>query len=195
MADPMSIKVEEVLNSFTEVMSALMIDQYQKDIAELDLTFPQAQAMRILRRGPLLTGQLACQLKISAPAITQLTDRLIRKGLIKRTTGAIDRRCVIVGLSIRGRQVVDHVRQQRREVFTRALVHLSQQEQAKITDVLVNVVAALEEFEANAKGDVAGSSIKKSGKNRVQDRSPERNEANQKRLGLKNSQKGLETEA
>lgn len=168
MADPMTIKVEEVLNSFTEVMSALMIDQYQKDIAELDLTFPQAQAMRILRRGPMLTGQLACQLKISAPAITQLTDRLIRKGLIKRTAGALDRRCVIVGLSIRGRQLVDHVRQRRREVFSRALVHLSKQEQAQITDVLVNVVAALEEFQASAKGEAANAKLKTRGKSRGQ---------------------------
>jgi DNA-binding MarR family transcriptional regulator len=165
MADPMTVKVEEVLNGFTEVMSALMIDQYQKDIAELDLTFPQAQAMRILRRGPLLTGQLATQLKISAPAITQLTNRLIRKGLIKRTVGSVDRRCVIVGLSIKGRQLVDHFRRHRREVFTRALVHLSKREQAEITDALVRVVAALEDFEANARVEKVKTTAKTTRKN------------------------------
>lgn len=194
MASPTSIKVEEVLNSFTEVMSALMIDQYQKDIAELDLTFPQAQAMRILRRGPMLTGQLACQLKISAPAITQLTDRLIRKGLIKRTTGALDRRCVIVGLSIRGRQLVDHFRQRRREVFSRALVHLSRQEHEQITEVLVNVVAALEEFEANARGEAVNSSVKTTGRNRLERLAPDQKPGYQRRSGLNPSHKGLETE-
>ena len=194
MASPTPIKVEEVLNSFTEVMSALMIDQYQKDIAELDLTFPQAQAMRILRRGPMLTGQLASQLKISAPAITQLTDRLIRKGLIKRTTGALDRRCVIVGLSIRGRQLVDHFRQRRREVFSRALVHLSNQEQARITEVLVNVVAALEEFEANVRGETMNSPAKSMGKNRVERLSPDRKVDRQRRSGVRTVQESLETE-
>lgn len=194
MASPTPIKVEEVLNSFTEVMSALMIDQYQKDIAELDLTFPQAQAMRILRRGPMLTGQLACQLKISAPAITQLTDRLLRKGLIKRTAGALDRRCVIVGLSIRGRQLVDHFRQRRREVFSRALVHLSKQEQARITDVLVNVVAALEEFEANARGEAANLHVKTTGRIRVDRLSPDRKEGQLRRSGVNITHKGLETE-
>jgi DNA-binding MarR family transcriptional regulator len=168
MPDLTQNKLEDVLNSFTEVMSALMIDQYQKDIAELELTFPQAQAMRLLRRGAMQTGQLATQLKISAPAITQLTDRLIRKGLIKRTAGSIDRRCVLVGLSLRGRQLVDHFRQRRREVFSRALVHLGTREQSEVTEVLVKVVAALEEFESNVKKETANPptmTSKRSGKN------------------------------
>ena len=165
MSGPTPVKVEEVLNSFAEVISALMIDQYQKHIAELDLTFPQAQAMRILRRGPVPTGQLACLLRISAPAITQLTDRLIRKGLIKRTAGAEDRRCVIVALSVRGRQLVDQFRQRRREVFSRALAHLSNQEQAEINEALVKVVAALEEFESGGELESINSRVKPAGKN------------------------------
>lgn len=194
MADPTPFKVEDVLNSFAEVMSALMIDQYQKDIAELDLTFPQAQAMRILRRGPMLTGQLACHLKISAPAITQLTDRLIRKGLIKRTAGAMDRRCVIVGLSLRGRQLVDQFRQRRREVFSRALVHLSKKEQARITDVLVNVVAALEEFESNTKADASNSRVTSLVVDRDERPTSGRKVSQQRRSGLGVAHKGLETE-
>ncbi len=150
MSDPTPTKVEEVLNSFAEVMSALMIDQYQKHIAELDLTFSQAQAMRILRRGPVPTGQLAIQLKTSAPAITQLTDRLIRKGLVERTARKGDRRCVILALSQQGRQLVDQFRERRREIFTSALMHLTRDEKAQIVDALVKVVAALEKVEADA---------------------------------------------
>ncbi|MBC7909049.1 MAG: MarR family transcriptional regulator [Pyrinomonadaceae bacterium] len=152
------VRVEEVLNSFAEVMSALMIDQYQKHIAELDLTLPQAQVLRILRRAPVPTGQLACELKISAPAITQLTDRLIRKGLIERSAKADDRRCVIVALSERGRQLVDEFRQRRQEVFSRALRHLSQEEQTQIIEALLKVVTALESFESQ--GKLESSSLK-----------------------------------
>lgn len=165
MAGPTHIKVEQVLNSFAEVMSALMIDQYQQHLAELDLTFPQAQAMRILRRGALATGQLAFQLKISPPAISQLTDRLIRKGLIERTAAADDRRCVIVALSAHGCQLVDQFRQRRREIFSRALKHLSKEEQAEINEVLIKVVAALEEFESNAKVENSASNVVTAGKN------------------------------
>lgn len=147
MAELASAGVEEVLTGFSEVMSRLMIDQYQQQITELDLTLPQAQVLRVLRRGPLLTGQLAAQLKISAPAITQLTDRLLRKGLIERRAAADDRRCVIVVLSDKGARLIDQFRQRRRDIFTRALTGLSETEQKLVIEVLGRVVRALESFE------------------------------------------------
>ncbi len=148
MSNGTHLRIEEVLNSFAELMSALMIDQYQKQIAELDLTLPQAQALRILRRGPVPTGQLGGHLRISAPAITQLTDRLVRKGLIQRQADLDDRRCVIVTLSDEGRDLVDQFRKRRREIFSSALEHLDEDEQQQIVETLVKVVNALEDLEA-----------------------------------------------
>jgi DNA-binding MarR family transcriptional regulator len=143
-------EVEEVLSSFTEIMSGLMIDQYQKQLNELELTLPQAQVLRVLRRGPLQTGQLAAEMKISAPAITQLTDRLIRKGLIERHAAVDDRRCVIVALSEEGRQLVDRFRERRREIFDEALAELSEAERRQAFEVLEKVVKALESYDAGA---------------------------------------------
>ena len=135
-------QVEGVLNDFAERMSGLMIDHYQRHLAELELTLPQAQALRILRRGPLTTGRLAEELGISAPALTQLTDRLARKGLIERRPSEGDRRCVIVALTAKGTSVVDEFRTRRREVFCDALGCLSEQEQ--VFKALELVVEALD---------------------------------------------------
>jgi MarR family transcriptional regulator, organic hydroperoxide resistance regulator len=151
MIEPAHLRIEEVLNNFTEVMSALMIDQYQKQIADSDLTLAQAQALRILRRGEVTTGQLGCELRISAPAITQLTDRLVRKGLIERRSAVDDRRCVIVALSTRGRELVDQFRQHRRDIFSSALSHLGEEERRQIVEALVKVVASLEMVESGAR--------------------------------------------
>jgi DNA-binding MarR family transcriptional regulator len=138
------------LNSFVEVMSRLMIDQYRKHITEMELTLPQAQVLRVLRRGPLPTGQLAAELRISAPAITQLTDRLLRKGLIERRAAADDRRCVIVALSEKGSCLVDQFRERRRDIFRGALAHLSATDQEQVIGVLGKVVKALESYESGA---------------------------------------------
>ena len=143
-------EVEEVLSSFTEMMSGLMIDQYQKQLTELELTLPQAQVLRVLRRGPLQTGQLAAEMRISAPAVTQLTDRLIRKGLIERHAAADDRRCVIVALSEEGRQLVDRFRERRREIFDEALAELTETERRQAFEVLEKVVKALENYDSGA---------------------------------------------
>jgi DNA-binding MarR family transcriptional regulator len=142
-------------------MSRLMIDQYQKQITELELTLPQAQVLRVLRRGPLPTGQLAAELRISAPAITQLTDRLIRKGLIERHAAEGDRRCVIVALSDKGAHLVDQFRQRRRNIFTRALADLSKTDQKQVIEVLGRVVKALESYES---GTLVGQNDKLIGK-------------------------------
>jgi DNA-binding MarR family transcriptional regulator len=154
-------EVEDVLNSFTEFISGLMIDQYQKQITELELTLPQAQLLRVLRRGPMQTGQLAAEMRISAPAITQLTDRLIRKGLIERSATADDRRCVIVALSEEGRLLVDQFRQRRREIFNEALADLSETERKQALEVLEKVVKALENYESSASFRPQGNSIGK----------------------------------
>src|SRR5438067_6644188 len=144
LADSAPAKVEEVLNSFSDVMALLMISHYQKQISELELTLPQAQVLRVLRRGAMPTDQLASKLRISAPAITQLTDRLIRKGLIERRATADDRRCVIVALSDEGAHLVDQFRHRRREIFIRALAGLSEDDQKQVIELLGRVVKALE---------------------------------------------------
>jgi MarR family transcriptional regulator, organic hydroperoxide resistance regulator len=144
-----AVEVEEVLNSFAEVMSRLMIDHYQKQISELDLTLPQAQVLRALRRSHMPTGQLASELRISAPAITQLTDRLIRKGLIERRARAEDRRCVIVALSDKGANLVDQFRRSRRDIFSRAIEDLSESDRKLVIEVLGRVVKALESYESS----------------------------------------------
>ena len=160
MVAPASDRVEEVLNDFAEKLSGLMIDHYQRHIAELELTLPQAQALRILRRGPLVTGHLAEELGISAPAITQLTDRLARKGLIERRNCPDDRRCVLVALTARGTGLVDAFRERRREIFEGALTKLSEVEQEQVVKALGMVVEALE---GNGSGATArGASVSKS---------------------------------
>ncbi|MDQ3820357.1 MAG: MarR family transcriptional regulator [Acidobacteriota bacterium] len=151
-------EVEVVLNNLAEVMSKLMIDHYQKHIVELDLTLPQAQVLRVLRRGPMPTGQLAGEMKISAPAITQLTDRLVRKGLIERRAATDDRRCVIVALSEKGANLVDQFRHRRREVFIHALAGLSEDDQKQVIELLGRVVRVLETYEEGASvGHINGS--------------------------------------
>jgi DNA-binding MarR family transcriptional regulator len=142
-------EIEEVLNGFAEVMSKLMIDHHQEQIAALDLTLLQGQVLRILRRGAVPTGKLASELQISASAVTQLTDRLIRKELIERESAIGDRRCVVVGLSPKGRRLIDDFRKRRTVLFGEALSQLSEPEHAQVVQAMKLVIGALESSEQN----------------------------------------------
>ena len=140
-------EAEAVLDRFAETMFRLMIEHHQKQATELDLTVPQAQALRVLRRGPLCAAELAIELKISAPAVTQLTNRLTRKHLIERRPVDSDRRSVLVALSDRGRRAVDRFREQRNIIFCGALARLDDEDRLSIVLALSKMIAALEKSE------------------------------------------------
>jgi DNA-binding MarR family transcriptional regulator len=153
MAEIEPEKVVKILDGFGEVMSRLLVDQLQKHLSELDLTLPQIQVLRILKReGVVPTGKLALCLRISASATTQLTDRLIRKGLIERRPSEDDRRAVLVGLSAKGQGLVDRFRARRNAVFSAALSQLSEEDRAQVVTSLQKVIAVLEGFETGAQG-------------------------------------------
>jgi DNA-binding MarR family transcriptional regulator len=141
-------EAEAILDRFVETMFRLMIDHHQKHVIELDLTMPQAQALGILRRGPLCTGELASVLRISAPAVTQLTNRLTRKQLIERHMADGDRRSVIVMLTDRGRRAVDTFRERRNTILSGALSHLGDEDQQQVVSALAKIISALEEYGA-----------------------------------------------
>lgn len=148
MTNPRGREAEAILDRFVETMFRLMLDHHQKHVVELDLTMPQAQALRVLRRGPLCTGELAAVLHISAPAVTQLTNRLNRKQLIERRMADGDRRSVMLALTDRGRRAVDTFRERRNTIFGGALSHLDDEDRPQIVSALAKMVKALEEYGA-----------------------------------------------
>lgn len=150
MRRPETARAGDVLNRFAEVMSSHLIEHYRKHLAELDLTLPQAQALRILRRGACPPGALAAELQISAPAVTQLTDRLLRKELIERQIASGDRRSVMVALSEKGERLVTQFRRRRSDIFDGALSALSEVERTQLMTALEKVVVALETAEPKA---------------------------------------------
>ncbi|HWN99282.1 MAG TPA: MarR family transcriptional regulator, partial [Blastocatellia bacterium] len=92
-------EAESILDGFVEAMFKVIFEHHHRRVMALELTLPQAQTLRILWREPLSTSRLAAELRISAPAVSQLTDRLARKSLIDRRPVEGDRRMVLLSLT------------------------------------------------------------------------------------------------
>ncbi len=86
----------------------------------------------------------AFQLRISASSVTQLTDRLIRNGLIERQGVTGDRRLVMIALSAEGKRLVDRFRKRRSLMFTKAIAQPRQAEQKDIIEAMKMVVRVFE---------------------------------------------------
>lgn len=133
-----------VLDGFVEALFSLMLNHHRSHVIEMELTVPQVQTLALLRDLPISTTRLAAALGISAPAATQLMDRLVRKQLIKRRSADGDRRAVVVELTGKGRSIVEKLRQRRGEVFAQALARLSSSDRAEVVVALSKVAEVLD---------------------------------------------------
>jgi DNA-binding MarR family transcriptional regulator len=141
------VQAEEMLSRLIELISGLLLAEYRQQVAEYDLTLLQAQALRVVRPGAMPIGRLAIELGLKPSAVTQLTDRLVRKGLIERRAATDDRRSVIVGLSSEGEHLIGQFHRRRGELLTGALAQLNRNEQLQVIEVIGRVVRAIEESE------------------------------------------------
>ena len=136
-------EIEELLDAFVEGAFRRLLDRHQAEVVELDLTLVQAQALRLLGDEPLSTGKLASALGISAPAVTQLTDRLARKDLIERRYIKNDRRAVIVTLTQKGGTVIEVFRKRRNGLFAEALSQLGDSDRMDVIEALGKMAKVL----------------------------------------------------
>ena len=141
-----------ILDRFVEGLFRMMLDHHRTHVVEMELTVAQAQALMLLRAEAASTTGLAASLSISAPAVTQLTDRLVRKRLIERRPVEADRRSVAVALTLEGRRVVDTFRRRRSEVFAQALDRLTGDDRAEVIQALDKIAAVLDTCEASDSG-------------------------------------------
>src|SRR5690242_18484600 len=83
---------------------------------DADVTLPQYRALVVLAaRGPQRVADIAAELQVAASTGTRMCDRLVRKGLARRSRTTSDRRVVRLTLTAAGRRLVQQVTDSRRE--------------------------------------------------------------------------------
>ncbi|MEV1329396.1 MarR family transcriptional regulator [Micromonospora costi] len=81
---------------------------------DADVTLSQYRTMVVLAsRGPLRTVDLAAALQIHPSTVTRTCDRLVRRGLVGRHQGAVDRRVSWLALTEEGKALVGEVMRRR----------------------------------------------------------------------------------
>ena len=101
--------------------------------AAQETTIAQYRALVVLAsRGPQRMVDLARLLEVTPSTAGRMCDRLLRKGLVRRTRARADRREVLVSLTAAGRAVVDEATARRRARLAGILGRLSAREQLAV---------------------------------------------------------------
>jgi len=87
---------------------------------DADVTLPQFRALVVLAsRGPQRSADISAELGVNPSTGSRMCDRLVRKGLVRRTRTAGDRRVVRLTLTAAGRELVAEVTRRRRHDLSR----------------------------------------------------------------------------
>ncbi len=104
-------------------------------LQELDLTFMQAHALRLLGdEGSLTMGELADRLHCDASNVTGIIDRLETRGLVERRSSPGDRRVKALALTGTGLDLRDEVKSRITEP-PEAIRRLSVADQRALRDI------------------------------------------------------------
>ncbi len=107
------------------------------------LTTPQVAALEFVRV-PRTISVVAVHAGLSRPAASQLVEKLVRRHLVRRSEGAVDRREKEVVLSAAGKSLVERIAVARAARFDASLGVLPPRIAARFATVLVQVIEILE---------------------------------------------------
>lgn len=131
---------ESILRSLRRITRA--IDLHSRELsARFNLTVPQLVCLRQLYlKGPATSGHLSRLVFLSQATVTGILDRLESRGLIGRERGRPDRRRVTVKLTEEGENLAEGMPWPLQERFAQRLCSLPEEDQARIDQVLDQIV-------------------------------------------------------
>ncbi len=103
---------------------------------QFDLTLEQFQILRLVRRGKCTVSEVATARNISRPAVSQGADALVKRGLLRRSEKAEDRRFVELSLTRSGNDLLDKVFGETRAWMKERLAGLSVAEMQAVAEAM-----------------------------------------------------------
>jgi DNA-binding MarR family transcriptional regulator len=117
---------------------------------DADVTLAQFRTLMVLAtRGPQRAVDVATELGVNPSTGTRMCDRLVRKGLVRRTRATGDRRVVRLTLMPAGRELAAEVMRRRRAELSRLVAAISPDHHAALVAMLGAIVDAAGEPREN----------------------------------------------
>jgi DNA-binding MarR family transcriptional regulator len=112
------------------------------EISELDLSLTQLKALAALdeRAEALSVKELAERLGLSLAATSRSVEGLVKRKLVERDEDLVDRRIRRIGLTARGRRIVERLVAIRVAALERLVASFNDEQRDKLADALVAIL-------------------------------------------------------
>ncbi len=119
---------EMIADVFVEAVRKATTSAICCEHSEEDITPSLMQCMQYVHlRGPSPMREIAAGLEVTLSAVSQLVDRLVRKGLMTREENQLDRRLAQVSLTESGESLVKQARERRSNWFESIVTAMPQE--------------------------------------------------------------------
>jgi DNA-binding MarR family transcriptional regulator len=150
---------EHVIIALRRVIRA--VDLHSRDLAASHgLTGPQALLMKALQHGKLSAGELASRVSLSQGTVTDILNRLEKRGTIMRLRDASDRRRVLVKLTPRGRALLEESPPLLQERFIQRFSRLEEWEQTQLLASLQRIASMMDAVDIDASPVLSSGSVR-----------------------------------
>lgn len=135
---------DEVLIALRRITRAIDLHS-RKLVLEHGITGPQSIVLRRLQdQGPVSIGQLAKGVNVSQATVTDILDRLEKRGLVQRSRSQTDKRCVLVAVTEAGTGLLQTAPPLLQEHFVAQFQALQDWEQSFILSSLQRVALMMD---------------------------------------------------
>ena len=130
------------------VVTRLTKKMRKKSSTALQLSLTERSTIALLdQHGELLPNELAAMEKITTQSMSQILNKLLLMGLIKRRISETDKRKAIITLSDEGRTLLYQVRYEREEWLNRALDATCTEEEKALIKKAIGPLTKLVDFD------------------------------------------------
>ncbi|WML42651.1 MarR family transcriptional regulator [Neobacillus sp. PS3-40] len=135
--------LQEVQGLF-EAVARKLKHKIQHSQSAFQLAGGQVFVMMMLHRQEICkASDIAAHLGITSGAVTGLTDKMVKMGILNRIRSEEDRRVVQFSLTAKGIEVLEHIRQERLQMLLGTFENLGTEDLEKMLEVFTKLNAVL----------------------------------------------------
>ncbi|MEJ2315446.1 MAG: MarR family transcriptional regulator [Gammaproteobacteria bacterium] len=150
---------EHVIIALRRVIRA--VDLHSRNLAASHgLTGPQALLLKALQHGKLSAGELASRVSLSQGTVTDILNRLEKRGLIMRLRDTTDRRRVLVEATQQGLAVLEESPPLLQERFIQRFGQLEEWEQTQLLASLQRIASMMDAVDIDASPVLSSGSVR-----------------------------------